>query len=65
MMLQMVLLLAIAAAFTYWVLQLSASSALDEELVAVGSSDVAVRTQPLNTPFGTNTFGHNIGQSPR
>ena len=55
--LNLLLILAIAAIATYWILQFSSQNATDESVVAVATSDRVARTQPLDTASVAGLFG--------
>lgn len=55
--LNLILLVAIAAVLTYWVLQFSSPSVTDEKVVPVPTADRAARTQIMNVTPIARLFG--------
>ncbi|HYL18153.1 MAG TPA: type II secretion system protein N [Burkholderiales bacterium] len=58
------LLLALAAVCTYWVLQLTAARKPPEPLVAIASGDRVARTEPVDTAAAAALFGATGANAP-
>ena len=63
MLANLVLLLALAAVCTYWVLQFTATRRTPEPLVAVASGDRVARTAPVDTAAAAALFGSSGGNA--